>query len=209
VAGKALNVSSPLPAQRCYDAAVKFWLIGLLWLLAAMASGLSGLLRHARPPGPQIMIFGITGTLIVASWLSQSFRDWLRALDLRAVLALHLTRFVGFYFLWLYGRGELPYRFAVPGGWGDIIVATAAAIILASRPGFGRKRIVLLLWNVYGLADILVVVATAAAEGRAAPASMAALLRMPLSLLATFLVPLIISSHLLIFTRLRTGSSAE
>jgi hypothetical protein len=182
---------------------VKFWLIALLWLIVAIGLGLSGLLRQVRPPGPQILIFGLTGALIVAYRVSRSFRDWLQGIDPRAVVALHLTRFVGFYFLWLHGRGELPYRFAVPGGWGDIIVATGAAIILASWPGFGRRAAVLLIWNIYGLVDILFVVATAAAEGRAVPESMAALLRMPLSLLATFLVPLIISSHLLIFARLR------
>jgi len=183
---------------------VKFAFLGLLWLVLAIALGLSGLLRHVRPPGPQIMIFGLTGALVAAYWWSRSFRDWLRALDLRAMVALHLTRFVGFYFLWLYGRGELPYRFAVPGGWGDIIVATGATVLLANWSGFGRRRAVLFVWNVYGLVDILFVVATAAAEGRADPLSMAALLRMPLSLLATFLVPLIISSHGLIFARLRS-----
>ena len=114
---------------------------------------------------------------------------------------MHLTRFVGFYFLWLYGRGQLPYRFAVPGGWGDVIVATGAALILATWSGFGRRPAVLLIWNLYGLVDILFVVVTAAAEAMAVPASMAVLLRMPLSLLATFLVPLIISSHGLIFAR--------
>ena len=150
------------------------------------------------------MIFGLTGALIAAYWLSRAFRDWLKALDVRAIVALHLTRFVGFYFLWLYGRGELPYRFAVPGGWGDIIVATGATFILATWSGFGSRRSVLFIWNAYGLLDILFVVATAAAEGIASPTSMAALLRLPLSLLATFLVPLIISSHLLVFARLRT-----
>lgn len=180
-------------------------MIGLLWLFVAIAIGLSGLLRHVRPPGPQIMIFGLTGALLVAYWLSRAFRDCLKGLDPRAIVALHLTRFVGFYFLWLYARGDLPYRFAVPGGWGDIIVATGAAVILASWSAFGRRRSVLFAWNVYGLVDILFVVAIAAAEGKAAPASMAALLRMPLSLLPMFLVPLIISSHLLIFARLRAG----
>jgi hypothetical protein len=183
---------------------MRFWLIGLLWLVVAIAIGLFGLLRYVRPPGPQIMIFGLTTALIAAYWLSRSFRDWLKALDLRAIVALHLTRFVGFYFLWLYGRAELPYRFAVPGGWGDIIVATGAAVILATWSGFGSRRPVLLIWNGYALVDILFVVATAAAEGRTNPASMSALLRMPLSLLATFLVPLIISSHVLMFARLRT-----
>ena len=186
-----------------YDG-MRFLLIGLLWLVVAIALGLSGVLRHVRPPGPQIMIVGLTGTLIATYWLCRSFRDWLNTLDLRAVVALHLTRFIGFYFLWLYGKGELPYRFAVPGGWGDIIVATGATVILASWPVFGRRRPVLFVWNVYGLIDILFVVTTAAAEGMAAPASMAALLRLPLSLLATFLVPLIVASHLLVFARLRS-----
>ena len=182
---------------------MKFLLIGVLWLIAAIVLGLSGVLRYVRPPGPQIMIAGLTGALIAAYWFSRPFRDWLKALDLRAIVALHLTRFVGFYFLWLYGRGDLPYRFAVPGGWGDIIVATGAVVILASWSAFRGRRWVLSIWNVYGFADILFVVATAAAEGRAAPASMAALLGMPLSLLATFLVPLIVTSHVLIFARIR------
>jgi hypothetical protein len=182
---------------------MKFWLIGLSWLAAAIALGESGLLGSVRPPGPQILIAGLTGVLIASYWLSKSFRDWLNALDLRVIVALHLTRFVGFYFLWLYGRGELPYRFAVPGGWGDVIVATGAVVILASWSSFGGRRPVLFIWNVCGLVDILLVVVTAATEAMTAPASMAPLLRMPLSLLATFLVPLIISSHLLIFARVR------
>jgi len=117
---------------------MKYWLIGVLWFAVAIAVGLSGLLRPVRPPGPQILIAGLTCALIVSYWLSSSFRDWLHVLDLRTIVALHLTRFVGFYFLWLYGKGELPYRFAVPGGWGDIIVATGAVVILASWSSFGR-----------------------------------------------------------------------
>ncbi len=177
-------------------------MFGLLWLVAAISIGFSGMLRQLRPPQPQIIIFGLTGGLVAAYWLSRSFRECLKEVDLRAVVGLHLTRFVGFYFLWLYGRGELPYRFAVPGGWGDIAVATGAAIILATWSGFGRRRPVLLVWNVIGLVDILFVMASAAAEARAVPLSMAALLRMPLSLLVTFLVPLIESSHLLVCARL-------
>jgi hypothetical protein len=53
------------------------------------------------------------------------------------------------------------------------------------------------------LADILYVVGTAARLAFADPASMSALLRLPLALLPTFLVPLIIASHVFIFSRLR------
>jgi hypothetical protein len=59
-----------------------------------------------------------------------------------------------------------------------------------------------MLWNVLGLADILFVVVTAAWLGVAEPESMAALLRLPLSLLPTFLVPLIIASHVVLGVRL-------
>jgi len=55
---------------------------------------------------------------------------------------------------------------------------------------------------VLGLADILFVVVTAARLGVADPESMAALLQLPLSLLPTFLVPLIIASHVILGVRL-------
>jgi hypothetical protein len=59
---------------------------------------------------------------------------------------------------------------------------------------------------VVGLVDILCVVMTAARLGVTAPDSMAALLRPPLSLLPTFLVPLIIASHVQLFRRLRDSA---
>jgi hypothetical protein len=61
---------------------------------------------------------------------------------------------------------------------------------------------------VLGLLDILFVVATAARLGLAAPASMQALLRLPLCLLPTFLVPLIITSHVLLAIRLARAGQA-
>jgi hypothetical protein len=53
------------------------------------------------------------------------------------------------------------------------------------------------------------VILTAATQGLADPPSMRALLELPLSLLPTFLVPLIIASHLLIFVRLLRPLPAE
>jgi len=124
-------------------------------------------------------------------------------LYLRALIALHLTRFVGFYFLCLYRKGQLPRALAIPAGWGDIVIAIFALVLLVAWSRVGRQRGALLLWNALGLLDILFVVADAAKQALGDPTSMAALLRLPLSLLVTFLVPLIIGSHLLIFARLR------
>jgi hypothetical protein len=180
-----------------------FLFVGLVWLVAAIALGASGALQHLRSPAPQVVLLGLTAALLIAWRLNKAFRAWLYALDLRAIVALHLSRFVGAYFLFLYGKGELPFGFAVPGGWGDILVATSAGLLLLSWSGLARDRRWLAIWNLAGFIDIILVVATAAQHALADPASMAALLRLPLSLLPTFLVPLIIASHILIFIRLR------
>jgi hypothetical protein len=119
--------------------------------------------------------------------------------ELRWFVLLHLTRFVGFYFFLLCSRGELPFAFAGPAGWGDIIVAALAILLLALSDA--RNWSMLIIWNTIGLTDILFVVMTALRLGLEDWQSMHALREFPLSLLPTFLVPLIIVSHVLIFFR--------
>ena len=124
------------------------------------------------------------------------------ALDLRSLVLLHVTRFVGIYFLVLYRRGQLPYDFAVPGGIGDIIVAALALpLALAPLADTTRQR-AMRIWNIIGLVDIVLVVLTATRLNLADPTQMHALTYLPLSLLPTFLVPLIIATHIVIFVRL-------
>ena len=119
--------------------------------------------------------------------------------ELRWLVLLHLTRFVGFYFFLLSSRGELPLAFAGPAGWGDIIIAVLAVLLLALSDA--RNWRMLIIWNTIGLTDILFVVMTALRLGLEDRQSMHALREFPLSLLPTFLVPLIIASHVLIFIR--------
>ena len=187
-------MSTPAPPP---SACVAFG--ALLWLLVAFAAGAAGVLRSARPPMPQLVIGVLTAALLVLFWTPSPVRRWALQVDVRRLVLIHVTRLVaGGYFLILYGRGELPYAFAVPGGWGDIAVAVTALAVCWP----GRSRNALLAWNVFGTVDILLVVATAARLGMADPESMRALLRLPLSLLPTFLVPIIIATHVIIFARL-------
>jgi hypothetical protein len=186
-----------------------FPLIGFVWFLAALVVGASGRLASLAPPRPQLLLLLLTAALIAAGMLVPSFRAWLAAVDLRSVIAIHLTRFIGVYFLVLYARGLLPFDFAVLGGWGDIAIATTALLwlVLVAEPT--AQRTLLLLWNLCGLIDIVFVVATAARMATADPASMGPMRTLPLSLLPTFLVPLIIASHVLIFWRLGARSGRE
>lgn len=73
---------------------------------------------------PQLILFGLVALLLIAYKLSSEFRRWLSSVPLKWLVSVHLVRFVGFYFLWLYEHQQLPFAFAVLGGWGDIVVAT-------------------------------------------------------------------------------------
>src|SRR5206468_2615490 len=83
-----------------------------------------------------------------------------------------------------------------------VLFGLTALLLLSGSPARAGRRGAYILWNVLGLADILFVVVTAARLGVADPESMAALLQLPLSLLPTFLVPLIIASHVILGVRL-------
>ena len=179
-----------------------FPFLGFVWFVGALALGASGWLLGLAPPRPQLLLVGLTVALVAAGFLVPSFRAWLAGVDVRSVIAIHLTRFVGVYFLVLYARGLLPFQFAVLGGWGDIVIAaTALAWLVLTRDPMDHRAL-FGLWNLCGLADILFVVAMAARMAMADPASMNPLRTLPLSLLPTFLIPLIIASHFLIFWRL-------
>ena len=186
-----------------------FPLIGFVWFLAALVIGASGRLALLSPPRLQFLIVLLTAVLIAAGATVPSFRAWLASVDLRSVIAMHLTRFVGLYFLVLYGRGLLPFEFVVLGGWGDIVIAaTALAWLVLAREPAAHPRL-LSAWNLCGLIDIVFVIATAARMASANPASMGPLGTLPLSLLPTFLVPLIVASHVLIFWRLHGASRRD
>jgi hypothetical protein len=172
------------------------------WFLGAVLLGASGGMRTLRPPAPQLILAGLTLALLAAARSWSPLREFVRTVDLRALALFHLTRFVGFYFLALHARGELPWAFAVPGGWGDIAVAGAALPLLLVRPDTSAGRRAYLVWNVLGLLDILGVVLTAARLAFRDPGSMRALLELPLSLLVTFVVPIIVATHVWMLRRL-------
>jgi hypothetical protein len=151
---------------------------------------------RAVPWYPQAII-GIVVILTLAIVFAPLLREWALRIDIRWLIGFHLTRFVGFYFLYLYSRDELPYAFAVRGGIGDIIVAALACVLLF----FARFKSAVIVWNILGTIDILDVVITVARSESAGPGSMHQLDHFPLILLPTFIVPVIIVTHGLIFFR--------
>jgi len=183
-------------------------LVLLGWLCFAV--GLSGWFYSANAPAVAATVWTLTALTLFACWKISPIRVWALNVDLRWLVLFHVTRlFVGAYFLLLCQRGQLPCGFARTAGWGDIVIAIlAVAVVGAMRTGFAKP--LLLTWNTLGLIDISFVVFSALRFGLKDWQSMHAFRELPLSLLPTFLVPLIIALHVLIFVRLaRAGISSQ
>jgi hypothetical protein len=179
-----------------------------VWLLIALVVGQTQLLKSLPIFAVPILVFSLTGFILLAVWKIPSLRRWAFAIDIRALLLLHVTRFVGIYFLILYARGVLPYEM-VKAGWGDIFAAATAMLVCLFAMSGRTSWSAVFIWNCYGLLDILLVVTTPlrlVLQGSNSAPSLNqvanAFTQLPLSLLPTFLVPLIIASHIIIFTRL-------
>lgn len=183
-------------------------LVLLGWLCFAV--GLSGWFYSANAPAVAATVWTLTALALFACWKISPIRVWALNVDLRWLVLFHVTRlFAGAYFLVLCERDQLPCGFARPAGWGDIVVAVLAlAVVGAMRTQFAKT--LLLIWNAIGLIDIVFVVFSALRFGLQGWQSMHALRELPLSLLPTFLVPLVIASHVLIFIRLaRAGRNLQ
>ena len=171
----------------------------LVWLIIALLLALTGTFHDVPVRMPVIGVALTAATLIVLA-LSRPIRARAMAGGPRPLVAFHLTRFVGIYFLWLYSLGALARNFAVPAGWGDIIIAAWAAALLVVRDWNMREmRLALLIWNAFGLFDILLVMALAARQAAIDPGFQNGFASLPLSLLPTFIVPIVIATHVLLF----------
>jgi hypothetical protein len=175
-----------------------FW----LWFGAAVYAGNQRVLQRLPPLGAPLIIFSLTALVLFAYFRVTALREWFDRLDLRHLVLVHVSRFIGIYFLMLYARGQLPYAFAVPGGVGDIVVALGATLLVFVPMGYERRFRFISIWNVVGFIDIMLVVVTAIRLNRTVPWELRPLTHLPLSLLPTFLVPLIIATHVIMFTRI-------
>lgn len=174
-----------------------------IWLIAAIFAGKFGWFVRLHYLAITGVMLGLTAALLLAYLKLDGVRRWVDGFDLRALVLLHVTRFVGVYFLILYSRGILPRDFAVPAGWGDVIVAIFAIVVCLLPLAEPTRLRFIGFWNIVGLVDLLLVAATATRLGLQSNGEMRALAVLPLSLLPTFLVPLLLFTHVVILLRLR------
>jgi hypothetical protein len=192
------------------------WIIGFVatWLVFALILAARGVLARAPVPPPAIA-FSLTGAILLSLWWSRIAREQVRRLGPGPLVGFHLIRLVvGVYFLILYQRGVLPGEFATLAGWGDILVGASAALVLwlCVPVRTVPRRAGLLAWNAIGLIDIVLVLSNGIRLFARDPGLAVPFTTFPLALLPLFVVPLVITSHLVLFTwywKARVSGTAE
>ncbi len=106
----------------------------LAWFCFALAVGASRKFHYASAPGVAATVWTLTALTLLVCWKIRIVRDWITIADLRWLIAVHFTRFVGIYFLILGNRGDLPEGFAKPAGIGDILIGNSCFGLATARP---------------------------------------------------------------------------
>ena len=176
-------------------------LVVFVWLAIAAVVGATGALRQSPVPPPGIAI-GLTIAALLVVRLSPRARQAVHELGPGPLVLFHVVRIAaGGYFLILGANGVLPREFTTMAGWGDILVGAGAVwVLMRALPArTAGQRLALLGWNILGLLDILGVVGNALRLFIQNPSFVDPFLSLPLAILPTFVVPMVIVSHVLLF----------
>jgi hypothetical protein len=132
-----------------------------LWAAVAWTAAINGVFRFGafRLPLLPLAIFlpVIVGAPLLL--LSKRVGEMLDAMPATWLVALQFYRLFGSQFLVYWLSGLLPGLWALPAGTGDVLTglfAVPTAIALASGAADGRKTAV--LWNIFGIADLVVAI---------------------------------------------------
>ena len=199
---------SSLTQRISIGAAMTLWFIGVVWLGAPGTIGTPMLGAAVLIPIAVLSVVGFGSSII---------RGRLQSAPLPALIALHAIRLLGVLFVLFYAAKRLPAPFAPVAGWGDITIGATAlpiAFWVARQPDTARSAV--LVWNVLGLADLVLAVSLGALSAPGpirmlfGDPSSALMGSLPLILIPCFLVPSLSFVHLVVFYRtLRTMAQQD
>jgi hypothetical protein len=158
-------------------------------------------------PWIALAILGVGAAVVASTRIPAVARVLAAPATLARLTWPHTLRVVGVFFLLAMALGKLPAVFALPAGLGDMAVGFAAPFVVRRlRAGSTRGAV---WFNVLGIADMVVAVAIGFLAG-AGPTQLIHVTpstdpigELPLSLIATVVVPMAVALHVISLVRLR------
>jgi hypothetical protein len=176
------------------------WLVGAWFVISLVASGFHLYQNGPDQPPLALGLAAITPVAVFAVWfaLSASFRKFTLSLNSRVLTLVQSWRLAGFVFLVLATYGILPKVFALPAGWGDILIG-ATALLAALKLATPQHRVSFIVWQILGIADLVTAVSLGTLAQLIDPHGIptGAMTVLPLSLIPTFAVPLLLILHVI------------
>ena len=147
------------------------WLVGTTivsaaWLLAIMLLAANNFFGNAGLPPRIPMAMVLTLAVGYFLLLSTSFRGIIAAIPQHWLIGIQTFRVLGGVFIVRYLQGEIPGFFAIPAGVGDVLTGIFAPFVaywLYSGKSYGR--VAAIVWNLFGMADLVDAVAIGVTTG--------------------------------------------
>jgi hypothetical protein len=176
------------------------WLI-VAWFICVLSASALGLFENeSNRIGVEVAFAAVTPIALFALWYagSDNFRQFVLSVNARTLTYIQAWRLAGLLFVVLATYGILPAIFAIPAGYGDMAIgATAPAV--AMKLVNPKRRNAFLAWQAIGMADLVMAVTLGTTARLFSPVgtSMGAMTVLPLSLVPTFIVPLLFIFHII------------
>ena len=152
----ALKAGMTLAKSRTIQISIFGFYIGYLGYVSVLS--LQGAFVVNSLP-PKVMVWGGLPLLIILFGVIGNtgiFKKLLRSITLESLVAIHVFRLVGVFFIILYFYHMLPTDFALSAGIGDIVTAILAVpvarMISKEKPWHTTA---VYAWNIFGILDIL------------------------------------------------------
>jgi hypothetical protein len=198
-------------------------LLGVLlfgWLALAVFLACLGTFRSAIVQPFPFIGLAILGPIVLGSLFmrkSETVQEIIEAVPQSRLVGFQAYRVVGVVFLILHAGGLLPAVFALPAGYGDLLVGLSAIALahpLAYRSRTNPDRLIA-LWNWCGIFDLVIAVGTGFLTAptrfqifsHQAPNLLIG--TFPLVMIPIYLVPISILLHLASLAKLRKGKRSH
>lgn len=179
-----------------------------IWFTVVVFLGASGFVHKSPELLAATMIVPLLA-FAIAGWMLPSLQMAEQSVPLEALVLVSALRILCGTYLFEAGTG-LDGDWAVPAAIAGILLGLSAVPVgLFAVPASDPPRwFALFAWNLLGTVDAVVAPIAAIVLGFAARGSMLSLMQMPMFLLASFVLPLVLWTHVRIAARLWRGQTS-